>query len=683
MSSPTRDKRRSRLTVECLEGRALLATFGVPWHDPSHLTLSFAPDGSAIAGHTSSLFQSLNAQAASKVWKREVLRAFQTWAVQANVNIGLVADGGQAFGTPGKPQHDPRFGDIRIGAQKMSPEVLSVSIPNDPAVSSTWTGDVLINSDDAFGGKKLDLFSVVLHEAGHVFGLGENADPKSIMYGRYKGGQQLSPADIAALQALYGTRALDPNEGSRGNDTMGTATQVQFPGSYTGATPLVVYGDINSTKDADVFAVRPPSNYTGPVTFRLQSAGISLLTTHLTLLDARGNVLDDTQAASDFGDTVSLHLNRVSPNQTYYLKVQGATHDVFGIGSYGLGITFDAKNTATPAALDSVMRGPYQALSNNDIASIFQNPAVALFNHSERDGDLIAATQLSTTPGFFQNSHYETVASLSSPTDVHFYRIQRPNVRNGQGLVLTATVRAVDPNGVAPRVAIVDGNGNALDMTILANGNGTFTIQASNFKGGGNIYLRVTPGGAGSGVGNYALDAQFGTTPAQLTTFAGGNLDAGVGQKFYNVYIAESQIFQFLLSTAGTGVPAGTSVQMTITDKTGRVVGTLNAAVGDTVSGDALFLTPGAYILRFAVSGTGSNLVAPLSYSLVGGSISDPIGPALEDPTLAPVYTSPTMPGLFVYPGPVVTPFSYLIAPLLNQPPPPTLPPAVRPPALP
>src|SRR4051794_29645648 len=99
--STTRVPRRRVVALEVLEDRAVPATFGVPWHDPSHLTLSFAPDGTAIAGHTSSLFQNLNAQQPQATWQRDLLRAFQTWASLTNINIGVVADGGQPFGVSG------------------------------------------------------------------------------------------------------------------------------------------------------------------------------------------------------------------------------------------------------------------------------------------------------------------------------------------------------------------------------------------------------------------------------------------------------------------------------------------------------------------------------------------------------------------------------------------------------
>lgn len=655
--------------MEVLEGRVVPATFGVPWQDPAHLSLSFAPDGTTIAGHTSSLFQSLNAHESTSTWQREVLQAFQTWAVRANINIGLVPDGGQAFGATGPTQHDPRFGDIRVGAQPMTNEALSISVPNDPALSGTWGGDVLVNSNETFGNHALDLFAVMLHEAGHVFGIGDSNDPKSPMDSSYHDIRQLTAADITALQSLYGVRSPDSHEGSSNNDTMSRATQVPFPGSYTGATPLVEYGDITTNQDVDYYAVRPPSNYTGPITFLLQSSGISLLTTHLTVLDARGNILGQAQAASGLGDKVTVQLNRSSPNATYYIKVEGASHDVFGIGGYGLAVTFDAVNKVTPAALGNVLRGPYQTLGPNDINAIFLNPNGAFFDQDQKENDDAgSATQLTSSLGFAKNSHYETVASISNSTDVDFYRIQPPNTSNGQTLVLTATVRAVAPNGAAPQVTILDKDQHIVPAQIIANGNGVYSIQASNLKSGGNYYLRVSSNNATTGVGNYALTATFGGSTAQLTNFAGGSVGAATSQQSYHFYVAESQLFQFLLSAKAAAAPAGTTVNMTITDRNGKVVNSLIAPAGDTRSGPALFLSPGEYTLTFTLVTPAGAKVPTVAYTLSGEALSDPIGPVIEDPTLAPVYTSPTTPGMFLYPGGIITPISYWLALFANQP---------------
>ena len=87
----------------------------------------------------------------------------------------------------------------------------------------------------------------------------------------------LSASDVTAIRALYGTRAADPNEGSNGNDTIVRATTVREPGSYDGFTPLVAFGDITTRGDVDVFEVQNQGHYRGPITFRLQTTGVSLL----------------------------------------------------------------------------------------------------------------------------------------------------------------------------------------------------------------------------------------------------------------------------------------------------------------------------------------------------------------------------------------------------------------------
>jgi hypothetical protein len=551
----------------------------------------------------------------------------------------------------------------------MSPDQLSISVPNDPTLSSSWGGDVLINSSDNFSSGGFDLYSVMLHEAGHVFGLSDSTNSGSPMYDQYEDNQQLTSADIAALQALYGTRSLDPHEGSSGNDTINTATQIQFPGGYTGTTPLAAYGDIGSNSDVDVFSVKPLSNYNGPITFQLQSAGISLLTTKLTIMDSKGDVLGQAQAASDFGDTVSVHLNQSSSNQTYYIEVQGATQDFFGIGSYGVAVTFDATNTISSSALESVLTGPYQGLSPNDLSAIFLNPNGVLFNQNGGGegggggGGGGSATQLTPLPGYAQNTHYEAIASLATSSQLNTYQIATPSTSNGQSLVLTATVRAVAPNGVAPRITILDSSQHAVSAQILATGDGVFTIQASGLNSGGNYELQVSADGSDSGVGNFALDAKFGFTAANLSTFASGNVSASAPQQSYNLYVGESQLFQFLLSASGVGAPAGSAVQMTIKDQNGSVVFSLTANAGDSVSSNALLLTPGAYRLSFTVLGPAGGPVPALAYSLMGESISDPIGAVANDPTTQPVYPSPTTPGGFLYPNGVSTMSSFLIAP--------------------
>src|SRR4051812_32200618 len=108
-------ERKSRLRVERLEDRRTPANFGIAWPDPRHLTVSFAPDQTPITGAKSSLFATLNAQQPTATWQRDVLRAVQTWASVANIDVGLVADRGSAFGSTEVGGGALSFGSIRVG----------------------------------------------------------------------------------------------------------------------------------------------------------------------------------------------------------------------------------------------------------------------------------------------------------------------------------------------------------------------------------------------------------------------------------------------------------------------------------------------------------------------------------------------------------------------------------------
>src|SRR5262249_15156351 len=140
--------------VEQLEDRTLPANFGFPWPNPGQITVSFVPDGTSLGGSwatangpvsatgQSSLFSTLNGKMPVSVWQGEVLRALQTWANEVNINLVVVPDSGDPFGTTGIQQGDPRFGDIRIGAAPLSSSLLAMSVPYS-LTGGTWVGDIL------------------------------------------------------------------------------------------------------------------------------------------------------------------------------------------------------------------------------------------------------------------------------------------------------------------------------------------------------------------------------------------------------------------------------------------------------------------------------------------------------------------------------------------------------------
>src|ERR1700735_2996678 len=92
------------LQLEALEDRTVPTTYGVAWPHPKTLTLSFVPDGTLVAGQASNLDALLNTTGSQSAWEMQVLKAAQTWAAAANVNISVVPDDGEPLGTSGLVQ---------------------------------------------------------------------------------------------------------------------------------------------------------------------------------------------------------------------------------------------------------------------------------------------------------------------------------------------------------------------------------------------------------------------------------------------------------------------------------------------------------------------------------------------------------------------------------------------------
>jgi hypothetical protein len=317
-------RRYRPLRLEILESRRMLAVFGTPWPEPRSLTVSFPVEGAAIGGYTNVSRLVFDEVADRREWQEAVLRAFQTWAVETNLNIGLTTDRGDAFGAVGLAQGDPRFGDFRIGAFPQT-GVVANALPYQTR-SGTWAGDVLFNSDTRFfladwedpdvpidvpepneRGVAVDLFSVALHEAGNALGLPDVDQPAAVMHHTYlapKG--ELTPADVDQIRGLYGGPRQDPYE-PQSNDSLMSATAIAGLSPSSASRVVTVRGSLNSTDDVDHYRFSPEPGHE-KVTVRLRASGISLVKAHLFVLDAQGNVLADAKADSIFENDLALEI---------------------------------------------------------------------------------------------------------------------------------------------------------------------------------------------------------------------------------------------------------------------------------------------------------------------------------------------------------------------------------------
>jgi hypothetical protein len=624
------------LQIEQLEDRCVPTVWGKPWPDASHLTLSFVPDGTPLGnGQTSDLFAKLNAIAPTAVWQREVLQAYQTWAATSNINIGVVSDDGEALGTPGRPQGDPRFGDIRIAAGAFSNTILAFTQPYDPT-AGTWGGDMRINSTMPLGdGTKgtYDLETVLVHEAGHSFGLGDNTDPTSVMDGVYQGiNTTLGASDISSLQALYGARQADASN----NSTPATATQLSLLGNANGVLSIGVSGDLSTQTDVDYYRFSAPS-LTAGLTITLQRAGLSTLTPRVTVYNWAGQVVGSAVSTDPLGGDLTIQVNGVIPLGTYYVEVQGASGTAFDVGSYNLNIQSLPVVNGLLGLLGSTVSSTAQTVTQNDL---------------ELNGSFLTAQNLSfqlfgpTAP-----AHLVHQASISYHGDVDYFQVQAPPASTGD-TVLTVVIWPTGSSTLLPTLSLYDANENQLNADILSNEGGALTLQVTGVTPGASYYLKVgsaVQSGTGS-TGGYTFAVDFGSHATQMQTFVNSTQTAQAPSQSATLVVKQTQLFHFTLSADAND---GSGETLAILDRHGNVVASLSAVAGQTTS-LTLTLNPGSYTFLFTAVRSDGKPITYVDYVLRGIVLSDPEGPQPVDPTAPPPNQStnnPSSPSSTAYSG--------------------------------
>jgi hypothetical protein len=580
--------------VEGLERRDVPATFGIPWANPTALTLSFAPEGADVDG-TANQLQALMVQSGlpTAVWQKEILRAFQAWASQANLNIGVVSDDGSELGAAGYPQADPRFGDIRIFAVPLSSSVLAITTPPGD-LAGTRTGDIILNSNYTFGigaGVQRDLYTVFLQEAGHSLGIGDSPNTSSVMYEFYQGPRTgLSAEDVGHIQKLYGARPATTWEPAGGNNTAAAATALAGTGN------LLTFGDVASAMDPDWYSFIAPA--IGGTTITVQTSGLSLLAGRLAVYNSALERIGFATANGP-GQDLTLALD-LDADSKYYVRVDEVTGTPFASGQYKLQVA-----GATPG---------------DPVITLGGQPPV---DDAYTNESFLTATRLDNVSAN-GGTTYRVFAHLRS-NDVDTYTIHSPLPGIDQANVLTATVRAF--GNLAPGVTVTDALGLPVSATVTGDGNGLYTVQVNNALPGVDYDL-VVRSRTGT-VGDYQLDAAFRSVVSSPHEVASGVLTVLNPQTTGTLEVTGSAQIYFRLASALTPV-VGPSVTVTVYDANNQVRFQLLARAGETVDGVGL-LGPGSY--RIVISANGAllpNLLSAFSLSLA--LLSDPVGVTSSDP---------------------------------------------------
>jgi hypothetical protein len=634
--------RRRCPNLELLEDRTSPAVFGQPWAMPTHLTLSFAPDGTPIDGRPSDLFQTLDATQPTASWQQTILEAAQAWASRANLGVGLVSDGGQPFGTPGSIQGDLRFGDIRIGAEAIGQDSSAISFPPDPYFGGTLSGDIILNDSVVANASPSDLSAIVLHELGHTLGLPDSTDPVSVMSEQPSQPLgELGPADVSAIQALYGA----PPSALAGNSTIATALPIATPQQFGGSTPVVAYGAIDGAQPTVVYSFSPPSGYQGTATVRLVTSGLSLLDPSVSVFDASGNLLGSAASTKLGGDTLSSSLGAASPGNTFYVEIQAAAPGPFDSGRFGLAVTFKGSEKVSASQIDSLLRGPYEALTADQIARKFQESEDFSAGGQVPGYQLATALPLTTTSGFALDTRFQAVAPMRNMPERGYYSLQAPAATGGGALILTVGLNAAGLRANSGRVVVLDASGNVVPSSVLMRAGGVDTIQAIGLTPGATYFLRVSlPDDAsddGGGGGTSVLVADFLQPSGLQTGLENNTLSAAIPQATSTLYVARTQFFQFQLSGTSAQSDGGGAIRMTVLDQGGNTVLDLTTMDGQYAAVSSVLLIPGQYSVEFSILAGGGDALPAVGYAVQGGALSDPIGPIVHNPTYKPIYLSP------------------------------------------
>jgi hypothetical protein len=615
---------------ETLEDRALPTTFGVPWADPEHLTFSFAADGTQTPLGASTLSQVLSDAGTSTAWKLEILRAFQTWAANANINIGLVSDGGQALGTVGSVQGDARFGDIRVAATGLSPDVLASASPFS-WTGTTLSGDMILNANAPFaldGAAGYDLYAVALHEAGHTLGIGhagEDGGPcgcngctsfRSVMESAYARHNGLYPEDVAAIQALYGARRVDSYEGAYGNDTRARASAIPR------ATPssLVATGDLTTMADVDYYKFTAPAltAMISNVTVRLKAEGLSLLTAKVTVYDSAGRVVASSASTDPLNNDIQLAFRPGLFGGNYTIKVEGARGDVFDIGAYKVAVDF-----LSLGGLLSPLTTTLTGVLDGGTDDLLSNALGLQTNKSGGDARFDAI--------------YRGV--IESSRDVDTYRVSTDKFAPGTAVTLNVMVWGLDANALDARVKVYDATGKPVAFQVLSNDRGLFSVQVLGAVAGKDYFVQVLAReGAVKSTGNYFFAADFNQlAPLVFDNVAGGTAKANEATAAETLTLTEAGLFQFALGARSDRV--GESVTMTVYNADGTAVFSLTAVAGRVPVTASKYLKAGTYTVKYTGKATNT---APVGYDLFMLQLSEGVGPYATSTASPPSSTAPS-----------------------------------------
>lgn len=685
-----------RLLAEHLEDRRLLSSDSAAFFGYGSITASFAPDGTEIGFRTSELESAFDTQFGAGQWRPVIERAVQTWAREAELNIGFVEDTGTDAGVYGPSQGDARFGDIRMFGVSLGQDVWAEAISENARSAGTWAGDIIFNVD-ADWQSLLDLETVALHELGHVLGLEHNDDPNSPMNAHGPSASTTPTAtDIALLQALHGARNPDPTEGDKGNNSIDDAHRIKgnegdgiaSNDEFDGSQVWLQFGDLLNAEDVDIFEVHIDENYSGPLAVDLRTQGLSLANLNFELIDREENVLASGTVDEPFGGHSLLQLERTIAGEKYYIRVTATSDAFWSQGDYAITIGSPATLISERVAIshwgDIVHRWYFDSRgAKRGFSYELRNSRNDGYSDedSHTDDDDVNARELAPTLESTSRIVYSTVGTVSDLIDVDYYRFKTPQSIDA-GSKLLVNLESLELDTLVPKVSVLDADRRVIGAELLSVGYGATQLLIHNVDADTRYFIRLdsTDVDAVHRTGNYSLSLELSPTLSSNDLFAAARIDSDTPASSQTLYLAIPQVLTFSLESTLVSGNVATEAQATfqLFNSERQLIHNIIAPLGTMRSLPGVLLDAGEYYLQVATA-TDAIVQPVVDVTLSGTRPSKPIGPLVAPVDSVPIYTC-EVGGDFCFPDGTETPTPSHVGPGPLVPLPPPLP-APLPPA--
>jgi len=431
------------------------------------------------------------------------------------------------------------------------------------------------------------------------------------------------------------------------------------PGSLTDSWEAFDRPERQEKLAGDSFGFEIPEDYQGEIRFelsRLQPGGANL---RIKLVDHTGQVLE---SAVDFDGEGKIQISvsgRAGERLTLLVEGdQGSSPD-----SYELLVQLVESEQTSPEVILRVSRGG--ASSSNGSRTQFpergqdrggeQSLVAEEKSNAADQPDEKTAIILEIGFGYSAFSQAKHRGNLLSADDVDVYQLKVGSFKGGFTPALNLSVRRLQANAAAPKVRVLDAQGESVDCEVIAVAAGEFSVRVRGSQAEANYRIEVSADDAGPGSrSDYELTVSRSAERANWSKRFEGEAD-GQTPVFHTLQLLEPQSLNFAWQVPAAADRSEALLWATIYDTAGKVVyrGT-NIPLEGQAQG-ATYLAAGSYRVEIRAAG---DVIKGLAYSLLARAEGDRQGPELVDKSSMPFDRRPLETEL--YPGDKVTDATFL-----------------------